>query len=189
MKQVTRRGLVQASLFSAVLAAAVMPRDLGMGLQLNPIVDPDWQAKLRLSKYISQTFKCSFDLAQRIVQSAYVNASSAGLPPLLVLAVVAKESSFSPDARSHYGAVGLMQVVPRIHAQAVADISHPAGLRHPESNIATGTRILKGYLKGAGGNIRKALTRYSGGARKYPELVTRYWARFATVAYNDKPMA
>lgn len=184
-QQVTRRGLLQASLCCAVLAAVSTPIELGRSSLVQPLLDPNWRVKLRLTQHISSTFKCSFDLAKRIVDSAYTQATLTGLSPFLILAVVAKESSFSPQARSSYGAVGLMQVVPRMHADAVARITHPEGLEHPESNIATGTSILKRYLVRAKGNLTKALSKYSGGAKRYPERVTRYQLEFTAAAYAE----
>lgn len=189
MTQVTRRGLFQASLCCAVLAASNLPLDLGTEPEVPPAVDPDFQAKHFLTQYISRTFSTSGNLAQRIVESAFGNAALTHLSPLLVLAVVAKESSFSPAARSSYGAVGLMQVVPRIHALAVARLRHPDGLWHPESNIETGTVILEGYVSHSHGNVRQALKRYSGGARQYPERVMSYWSQFAAVAYAPTSIA
>ncbi len=189
MSQVTRRGLVQASFSCALLAAAVSPLSLAPALPPPMLPDPNWLAKLKLARYIAKTFSRPMDLTYRIVDASFRNALKAKLSPLLVLAVIAKESSFTPTARSDYGAVGLMQVVPRMHEDLVARIVEPEGLEHPESNIDTGTTILAGYMRSKGGDVQATLRKYSGNARQYGERVLAYWQEFAQVAYPGKQLA
>ena len=62
------------------------------------------------------------------------HAAATGWDWRLISAVIYHESRFSPNAESHKGAVGLMQVVPRRHS---AD-----SLLDPETNIRVGTRYL-----------------------------------------------
>jgi soluble lytic murein transglycosylase-like protein len=185
MQQVSRRGLLQASLFCAAVSIVAAPGDLAFEA-FTPTIDPDWETKSRLTRFISNKYKQPAEVVARIVNSAFQNAVSASLSPLLILAVVAKESRFIPEAVSFYGAEGLMQVVPRMHPEAVAKIEHPDGLFHPESNIKAGTSILKDYLKRANGDLKQALRKYSGGARRYSERVTNYWEQFTDIAYPAK---
>lgn len=185
MKQVTKRGLVQASIFIGVVLLAVIPLELSQSLKpRSAIVHQDpYQAEIgKLTHFIATVYHQPAGIARRIVEAAYVHAHASGLSPMLVLAVVAKESSFKLDAQSHYGAVGLMQVVPRFHKAEIAAISHPSGLKHLESNIAAGTRILRKYIKSSHGDVNQALHRYSGGARQYAQRVQRYANEFSTVA-------
>jgi soluble lytic murein transglycosylase-like protein len=185
MSQVTRRGLVQASLSCALLAAATAPLTLAPAtVPWKP--DPDGPVKMRLTSYIAQTYHQPFELVHRIVEAAFSRAPKEKISPLLVLAIVAKESSFSPTAKSWYGAVGLMQVVPRMHEELVSRIDHPDGLEHPEANIDTGTVILGGYIRSKGGDLHAALRKYSGGARQYGRRVVAYWSEFSKVAYPHR---
>lgn len=188
MQQVTRRGLLQAGLCCVVAAAAaIIPLELAPALSLfHTRIDPDIQAKIRLSKFISETYKQPLALIRRIVEASFLQAAATQMSPMLILSVVAKESSFSPTAYSSYGAKGLMQVVPRFHQEEVSSIRHPAGLLHPESNISAGSKILRKYLKSSKGNIPAALKKYSGGARQYSERVAKHWAEFALIAHPYK---
>lgn len=185
MSQVTRRGLVQAGLSCALLAAICTPRDIAPALTLPPLAaDIDGVAKKRLVDHIARLFHQPVVLVSRIVEAAFRQAHLTDLPALLILAVVAKESGFRPSARSGYGAIGLMQVVPRWHDKLIANLDHPQGLEHPESNIAAGAVILSKLMKNKKGDLSAALQKYSGGARQYTGRVVTYWAQFADVGYR-----
>jgi soluble lytic murein transglycosylase-like protein len=185
MTQVTNQGLLQAFFFLAIVFAAVVPQSISVGelpysaeqLAQNRQLHREATIKARLTTFIVSTYKQKPVVAKRIVDSAYKESVRTNLSPLLILAIIAQESSFQPKAESSYGAQGLMQVVARIHSKEVALLPHPAKLWHPESNIATGSGILKRYLKSADGNLDQALTRYSGNATSYAARVRGHWAK------------
>lgn len=139
-------------------------------------VNPSREAreKLALTEYLARKYKQSLEGTHRIVQAAYHEGAQQGVPPLLILAMVEKESSLRPDLVNFYGAVGLMQVVPRYHQEKLVDLKNPADLHKPEVNIHVGSRILAEYLKGSRGNLPTALARYSGGARGYALRVAAF---------------
>ncbi len=56
-----------------------------------------------------------------------------------------------------------MQVVPRFHADKIAEIGAPSILLPPHTNIAIGTRILKESIRRGGGEIA-GLQLYNGSA-------------------------
>ncbi len=92
-------------------------------------------------------------------------AAKHSIPPILIYATVREESYFAPDVRSHAGAVGLAQIIPRT-ARAVAkrmQIPTP-DLTVPAHNLALG-----------GFHIRELLDSFS--QRKIPALA----------AYNAGP--
>ncbi len=60
----------------------------------------------------------------------------------LVVAVMAQESSFNPDAESVAGALGLMQIIPRFSLIESEEL-----LYDPETNIREGVRYLKKHLE------------------------------------------
>jgi len=95
-------------------------------------------------------------------------ARKRGLPPDLIAALIWQESGGRPDAVSHSGAIGLMQVMPSDGAAAefmcangpcFADRPASAKLLDPEFNISYGTRLLAAYLARSG-DLREALKAY-----------------------------
>ena len=81
-----------------------------------------------------------------------------GLDPALVLAVVAVESGFRPEAVSAKGAQGLMQLMPRTAASL--GVQDPLD---PEQNLDAGVRHLEALIKLYAGDLRRALAAYNAG--------------------------
>ncbi|MBY0354110.1 MAG: lytic transglycosylase domain-containing protein [Rickettsiales bacterium] len=92
-------------------------------------------------------------------------SQSLKVDPALVLAIVRRESGFDPDAGSHAGAQGLMQIIPStyhymVNKESALDVevandstdaflsvaSLKGGLRDPQVNLRVGQRYLK-YLQ------------------------------------------
>lgn len=116
------------------------------------------------------------DVAYRIalLKQVHYEASRAGLPPELVLALIEVESNFNPYAISSAGARGLMQVMPFW----LKRIGKPDdSLFRVHTNLRYGCTILKYYLDKENGNLHHALARYNGsrGQRWYPARVDRAW--------------
>ena len=76
------------------------------------------------------------------------------IEPNLVKAIIFRESSFNPNAKSYVGCIGLMQVNPRFNKGNLYD---------PETNIATGCKIYRECLDEFDGNHTKALMAYNQG--------------------------
>ena len=90
------------------------------------------------------------------------------VPPDLIAALIWQESGGNPDAYSHSGAVGLMQVMPRDgisstfmckNGPCFSNRPTSAELFDPEFNIKYGTRMLVG-LYNRSGSWREALKSY-----------------------------
>lgn len=81
-----------------------------------------------------------------------------GVDPRFIHAVIWQESKYVADARSHAGAVGLMQLMP-----ATAQRFGCEDRTDPAENIAAGTKYLKWLLKRFSGNVELALAGYNAG--------------------------
>jgi hypothetical protein len=103
-----------------------------------------------------------------IGQAVLIAARRYTISPLLLLAVIAVESSFDRFAVSVVGARGLMQVLPSQHRDRVLRTSD---LTDARTNVRIGSAILRDYLRASGGNLDNALYRYSGGAKGYARRV------------------
>jgi soluble lytic murein transglycosylase-like protein len=115
-----------------------------------------------------------------------------GVDGALVKAVIHAESRFDPSARSHRGAVGLMQLMPR-----TARVYGVRNLTDPRDNIRAGVQHLKRLLS-RHGNLKVALAAYNAGStsvrrhrgvppypetREYVTKVMRYHGK-----YQREPM-
>ena len=112
--------------------------------------------------------------------------------PDLVRAVIQAESAFNPRARSHKGAMGLMQLMPGTAAELGVTDAYD-----PEQNIRGGVTYLKTLLVKYSQNEELALAAYNAGpaaVQKYgavpPYRETRdYIARIKNTAGPAKPIA
>jgi hypothetical protein len=111
------------------------------------------------------------------------------LDPGLVLAVVAIESGFRPEAVSRKGAQGLMQLMPATAAEL--------GVRNafdPAENLDGGARHLGSLLTLYGGDVTRALAAYNAGAKAVerskgvpPYRETREYVRKVLKQYKAPP--
>jgi soluble lytic murein transglycosylase len=102
-------------------------------------------------------------------------AAARDVPASLVYAVMRQESAFAPDAESHAGAVGLMQLMPATAVSAAEELGHSTGdldLRIPGQNIRLGTHYLDRLLRHFDGNVPLAVGSYNAG----PAAMTRWLA-------------
>ena len=134
------------------------------------ILDSSMSEKLQNTPFSNKVFSSdlvnpvssnSNDIDSLIEQYSAKN----GLDSAFVKAVIKQESGFQPNATSHCGAMGLMQLMP-----ATANSLGVKDAYDPEQNIAGGKKYLKGLLDRFGGDKSLALAAYNAG----PNAVAKY---------------
>jgi Transglycosylase SLT domain len=131
--------------------------------------------------------------ADSIARVAVREAYHRRIPPALVLGVMLTENDkFKPNARSKVGAMGLMQIMPRMWTPNLGPILG-RNLKDDETNLRYGVYILKHFAKrtpdtlDATSATRAALLNYNGCVRgrntpdckAYPDKVQRHVERSA----------
>jgi hypothetical protein len=106
------------------------------------------------------------DLSQFEAINAIVDQVSAdhGLDPSLAKAVIKVESNYNPDAISHAGAMGLMQLMPATAASLGVKNAYDIN-----ENINGGIKLLKSLLDSFSGDIKLTLAAYNAGGPKVRE--------------------
>jgi soluble lytic murein transglycosylase-like protein len=112
------------------------------------------------------------------LETAWYEASRAGLDPGLVLGLIQVESAYRKYAVSMVGARGYMQVMP-FWARVIGDDDR-SRLFHMQTNLRYGCSILRMYIDMEGGNLYLALGRYNGsrGKPQYPNAVLAAWKKW-----------
>jgi soluble lytic murein transglycosylase-like protein len=142
---------------------------------------------------VARKYRVSQEATREFVRTAYREGARHGIDPLLIVSVMAVESRFNPVAQSDGGAMGLMQVIPRYHAEKF-DAANQASVFDPHTNIQVGVKILKEYI-GRGGNELAGLQLYNGAptdasfAYATRVLAEKQWLRDAMRRARDRVRA
>ena len=116
-----------------------------------------------LAEFLSKRYRVSGEALERFIRLADSAGQMTKLDPLLILAVMAVESSFNPIAESVTGAKGLMQVVPQYHQDKLrAPHGGELNVLDPETNILVGAKVLREYASRTGEDFAAALRLYGG---------------------------
>ncbi|MBU3003123.1 lytic transglycosylase domain-containing protein [Paraglaciecola arctica] len=99
---------------------------------------------------------------EEIQQQIISQAKRHDIAPSLALAIAKVESNFNPEALSHSGAKGVMQIMPRTAEQAFG-VSRER-LFEPEINIELGIKFIKRLLDRYENRVEIALSHYNGGS-------------------------
>lgn len=130
----------------------------------------EWRERV-IAEFLARRYRVSEDVALNFVTIAHAAGHQIGLDPLLILAVMAVESRFNPIAESLVGAKGLMQIIPKYHADKLNGFGGEKAVFDPATNIMVGAQILKEYLRRTG-NLGTALQMYAGALNDDQDVYT-----------------
>lgn len=112
-------------------------------------------------QYLSRRYRVAEEATRMLVSTAFQIGHEYKLDPLLILSVVAIESSLNPFAESSMGAQGLMQVMTRIHAERFEPHGGQLAALDPVANMKVGSAILSDLIS-RGGSVERGLQLYVG---------------------------
>jgi soluble lytic murein transglycosylase-like protein len=112
-------------------------------------------------QYLARRYRVADEAARMLVANAFEIGRGKNLDPLLILSVVAIESSLNPFAQSPMGAQGLMQVMTRVHAERFVAHGGDLAALDPIANMKVGSEILHELIR-RGGSIERGLQLYVG---------------------------
>ena len=138
----------------------------------------------RVARWIANRHRVSMGAVEQLVAAAYETSGTFRLDPYLLLAVISIESGFNPLAESHMGAVGLMQIMPKAHADKLRSFGGEKQALDPWVNMQVGAMILREYLDRFGSEIG-ALKAYVGTLEQpteYPDRVLQVRERLVAAA-------
>lgn len=121
--------------------------------------------------------------ATRARYSSHVLAAAreTSVDPALIHAVISVESGYNPRARSHAGAVGLMQLMPQ-----TAERYGVTNRFDPEQNIRGGARYLRDLKAMFSNNLQLVLAAYNAGEQAVMKYGRRIPPYRETIAYVPK---
>lgn len=148
-----------------------------------------------------RTGRMSQERADSIAYYAVREAYLHGIPPAVIFGVMLTENAqFISHAMSNVGAVGLMQIYPKIWLKELGD-RFGTDLASDSTNMKYGVYILREYIKPKRGeravtasDVNRGLLRYNGCVRgtntpnckTYPSKVKRYVEKQAESLCGDK---
>ena len=156
------RSLLEARLSApetvALAPAAVDGDDDARDQRARGVEDPQQK---RVAQYLARRYRIADGAVRMLVSTAFQIGKEKNLDPLLILSVVAIESSLNPFAESSMGAQGLMQVMTRVHAQRFEPHGGEIAALDPIANMKVGASILHELIS-RGGSVERGLQLYVG---------------------------
>jgi soluble lytic murein transglycosylase-like protein len=171
---------------------------IGMPVELGAIdrataTDPQDLPKQQaaVAYWLSKKYRVAPEPLSALVAEAYEVGAKTRIDPLLLLSVMAIESSFNPFAQSPVGAQGLMQVMTGIHSDKYENFGGKLAAFDPVTNLRVGAKVLQECIQRAG-SIEAGLKFYVGAALHpddggYGSKVLGEYARLKDVAAGRAP--
>lgn len=166
------------------------------------------EQKRRFAADLVATGRMSQARADSIARFAVREAFLRGIPPAVIFGIMLTENAqFVSRARSNVGAVGLMQVYPKVWFKSLSKKFGDPNIEADSTNLRYGVFILETYLRpprrtASGqhlvttepGSLMKGLLRYNGCVRgtntprchTYPSKVQRFVERDAKALCGDR---
>jgi len=116
--------------------------------------------QLAVTQWLSRRYKVAPEPLGALVHEAWTLGERSQISPSLILSIVAVESRFNPFAASSIGTLGLMQIAPETHDDALAVLGGRMAAFDPLTNLRVGTRLLQSMVQQSG-SIEEALNLYA----------------------------
>lgn len=146
----------------------------------------------RVRDWIAGTYRVSDKTLVPALTAAEAFAEEMGFDPLLIVAIMAVESSFNARAVSNMGAQGLMQVIPHYHRDKIGRNGGKNALFDPHLNVRVGVQVLQEGLQRYG-SMQRALQYYNGSLKdpqaRYTRKVMALKKRLLAAAGRDTTLA
>lgn len=163
-------------LLVASLLAVAAPSKVASEAEFSPTVA--WIQTQRINHHISKWMRITrqeINLAPEISELIVTEARAKSLDPLLIVAIMLVESSFNPNAVSHAGALGLLQVLPSTGEDvALRNNLFWAGketLFDPQHNLRIGITYFAELVVRFEGHLGRALAAYNQGPTRVQRLL------------------
>jgi soluble lytic murein transglycosylase-like protein len=194
------KGPVAQQILQGAVQPGVQTPPADTSIEARAIASPGFEADRKaFAADLVRTGRVPQDRADTIAFYAVREAYIRGIPPAVIFGVMLTENAvFVSNATSSVGAVGLMQVYPKIWLK---ELSNRFGkdLSTDSTNLKYGTFILSRYINPKGapaapGDVNKGLLRYNGCVRgtntpnckTYPNKVKNYVEKQAESLCGDK---
>jgi soluble lytic murein transglycosylase-like protein len=179
----TPAGRERLGAWTALAMEALSPRQMASVFSALP-TDLTVEQR-RVARWIANHHRVSIDAIEQVVAKSFEVASAYRLDPFLLLAVISIESGFNPLAESRVGAVGLMQIMPKVHANKFKALGGEKLALDPWINMQVGAQILREYIDRFGSETA-GLRAYVGVGpdqpTEYPQRIQRVRERILAAA-------
>lgn len=193
--------LAQQLIAKATPQSAVAPTPKDTSLDARIVNSPQFQRdRQAFAADLVGTGRMSQARADTIAYYAVREAYARGIPPAVIFGVMLTENAvFASTATSNVGAVGLMQIYPKIWLKELGK-KFGTNLAVDSTNLKYGTYILSQYIKKSPGKpatpseVNAGLLRYNGcvhgsntpNCHTYPSKVKNYVEKEAEALCGDK---
>ncbi|MHB1169184.1 MAG: lytic transglycosylase domain-containing protein, partial [Longimicrobiales bacterium] len=132
----------------------------------------DNEREMRERERMVQASVAEYGIARDLAEAIYDAAREEGIEPEVAFGLVRTESTFREDARSHVGALGLTQVMPRTAAWLEPGTTSK-DLYERDTNLRLGFRYLDQMIDKYKGDLKLALLAYNRGPGTVDRVLDR----------------